>query len=175
MPKASIRDKGLREAHPRRLFFARRLRQNPLHHWFSLDSSGNAMKSIFLALALISTVAHATEDTEQNPCDAVENDVQTLACSAYGKTAAEQLLSENLQSLNERLQTRYGSDKAQLNDITAKIKAAQQLWQKQRDADCAIAAFPAKPGSEAYKIAENDCMAQVSDDRSEFLESIGQE
>ncbi len=133
------------------------------------------MKSLFLALALISTVAHATEDTEPNPCDEVENDVQTLACSAYGKTAAEQLLGENLQSLLERLQTRYASDKAQLNDMTAKVKAAQQLWQKQRDADCAIAAFPAKPGSEAYKIAENDCMAQVSDDRSEFLESIGQE
>ena len=133
------------------------------------------MKSIFLALALISTLAHATEDTGPNPCDEVENDVQTLACSAYGKKAAEQLLNENLQSLNERLQTRYASDKAQLNDITAKIKAAQQLWQKQREADCAIAAFPAKPGSDAYKIAENDCMAQVSDDRSEFLESIGQE
>ncbi|MBT2341246.1 MULTISPECIES: lysozyme inhibitor LprI family protein [Pseudomonas] len=133
------------------------------------------MKSLFLALALISTVAHAAEDIEQNPCDAVENDVQTLACSAYGKTAAEQLLNENLQGLNERLQTRYASDKAQLGDITSKIKAAQQLWLKQREADCAIAAFPAKPGSEAYKIAENDCMAQVSDDRSEFLESIGQE
>lgn len=97
------------------------------------------MKSLFLALALISTLAHATEDTEPNPCDEVENDVQTLACSAYGKTAAEQLLNENLQSLFERLQTRYASDKAQLNDITAKVKTAQQLWLKQRDADCAIA------------------------------------
>ena len=77
--------------------------------------------------------------------------------------------------IRDSLQTRYASDKAQLNDITAKVKAAQQLWQKQRDADCAIAAFPAKPGSDAYKIAENDCMAQVSDDRSEFLESIGQD
>nr|BFE93454.1 hypothetical protein GCM10020185_39900 [Pseudomonas brassicacearum subsp. brassicacearum] len=94
MPKASIHDNGLQQAHPTRLFFSRRLRQNPPHHWFSLDSSGNAMKSLFLALALISTVAHATEDTEPNPCDEVENDVQTLACSVYGKTAAEQLLGE---------------------------------------------------------------------------------
>ena len=133
------------------------------------------MKSIILALALISTVAHATEDTEHNPCDAVENDVQTLACSAYGKAPAEQLLADNLQSLFERLQTLYADNKAQLNDITSKIRVAQQLWQKQRDADCAIAAFPAKPSSEAYKIAENDCMAQVSDDRSEFLEWIGRE
>ena len=35
------------------------------------------MKSLFLALALISTLAHATEDTGPNPCDEVENDVQT--------------------------------------------------------------------------------------------------
>lgn len=133
------------------------------------------MKSILLALALISTAAHAAQDPDHTPCDDVENDVPTLACSAYGKAAAEQLLEENLQSLNERLQVLYADDPAQLDGITGKIRSAQQLWQKQRDADCAIAAFAAKPGSEAYKIAENECLAQMSDDRSAFLESIGQE
>lgn len=133
------------------------------------------MKSIFLALALIATGVQAAEEADDNPCDAVENEIQTLECSAYSRTTAEQLLNDNYQSLTERMQTLYGNNKAQLTDITAKIKTAQQQWLKTRDADCAVDAFPATSGSKAFTIAQNDCVARMSDERSEFLESIGQE
>ncbi|PWE42834.1 hypothetical protein C9I50_09235 [Pseudomonas prosekii] len=133
------------------------------------------MKSIFLAMALIATGVHAAEESDSNPCDAVENDIQTLECSVYGRTTAEDLLKENVQSLNDRLQTTYGKNKAQLNDISEKLKVAQQQWLKTRDADCAVEAFPATSGSQAFTIAQNDCVARMSDERSEFLESISQE
>ena len=133
------------------------------------------MKSIFLALALIATGAQAAEEADDNPCDAVENAIQTLECSAYSRTTAEDLLSENYKSLTERLQMLYGKNPAQLTDVTAKLKVAQQQWLKTRDADCAVEAFPATSGSKAFTIAQNDCVARMSDERSEFLESIGQE
>jgi uncharacterized protein YecT (DUF1311 family) len=133
------------------------------------------MKSIFLALALIATGVHAAEESDDNPCDKVENEVQTLECSTYSRTTAEDLLKANYQSLTERMQTLYGKNPAQLTDITAKLKAAQQQWLKTRDADCAVEAFPATSGSKAFTIAQNDCVARMSDERSEFLESIGQE
>lgn len=133
------------------------------------------MKSILLAMALIATGVQAAEESDTNPCDAVENDVQTLECSVYGRTTAEDLLKDNYQSLTERMQTLYGKSPTQLADITAKIKAAQQQWLKTRDADCAVEAFPATSGSKAFTIAQNDCVARMSDERSEFLESIGQE
>ena len=133
------------------------------------------MKLIFLVLALIATGVQATEESDNNPCDAVENDIQTLECSAYSRTTAEDLLKDNYQSLTERMQTTYGKNKAQLNDITEKLKVAQQQWLKTRDADCAVEAFPATSGSKAFTIAQNDCVARISDERSEFLESIGQE
>ncbi|TWD47279.1 lysozyme inhibitor LprI family protein [Pseudomonas sp. SJZ131] len=133
------------------------------------------MKSIFLAMALIATGVHAADESDNNPCDAVENDVQTLECSVYGRTTAEDLLKENVQSLNDRLQTTYGKNKAQLTDISEKLKVAQQQWLKTRDADCAVEAFPATSGSQAFTIAQNDCIARMSDERSEFLESIAQE
>ncbi|WP_095127152.1 lysozyme inhibitor LprI family protein [Pseudomonas sp. Irchel s3h14] len=133
------------------------------------------MKSIFLALALIATGVHAAEEADDNPCDKVENEVQTLECSTYSRTTAEDLLKANYQSLTERMQTLYGKNPAQLTDITAKLKAAQQQWLKTRDADCAVEAFPATTGSKAFTIAQNDCVARMSDERSEFLESIGQE
>ncbi|RON44571.1 lysozyme inhibitor LprI family protein [Pseudomonas frederiksbergensis] len=133
------------------------------------------MKTMFLALALIATGVQAAEESDNNPCDAVENDVQTLECSAYSRTTAEQLLKENYQGLNERLQSVYGKNKAQLADISEKLKVAQQQWLKTRDADCVVEAFPATSGSKAFTIAQNDCVARMSDERSEFLESISQE
>lgn len=133
------------------------------------------MKSIILALALIATGANAAEESENNPCDAVENDIQTLECSAYSRSTAEDLLKDNYASLNERMQTAYGKNPTQLADITAKLKTAQQQWLKARDADCAVEAFPATAGSKAFTIAQNDCVARMSDERSEFLESIEQE
>ncbi|KJZ37559.1 DUF1311 domain-containing protein [Pseudomonas sp. B21-040] len=133
------------------------------------------MKSIILALALIATGVHAAEESDDNPCDKVENDIQTLECSAFSRTTAEDLLKENYQGLTERMQTAYGKNPAQLSDINAKLKAAQQQWLKTRDADCAVEAFPATSGSKAFTIAQNDCVARMSDERSEFLESIGQE
>ena len=93
----------------------------------------------------------------------------------YSRNAAEQLLTENYESLQARMNALYGSNATQLNNITSKIKAAQALWLHQRDADCAIAVFPATAGTEAFNIAQNECIARVSDDRSEFLETIGQD
>ena len=133
------------------------------------------MRSIFLALTLIATGIHAAEESDINPCDAVENDVQTLECSAYSRSAAENLLGENYLSLGERMQSLYGDNPTQLSDITAKLKTAQQQWLKTRDADCAVEVFPATSGSKAFTIAQNDCVARMSDERSEFLELIGQE
>ena len=52
------------------------------------------MKSIFLALALIATGVHAAEESDDNPCDKVENEVQTLECSVYSRTAAAPFSSE---------------------------------------------------------------------------------
>ncbi len=133
------------------------------------------MKSIFLALALIATGVQAAEEADTSPCDAVENDQQTVECSAYSKTTAEQLLNDNYQGLVDRMQSLYGNNKTQLNDITSKLKTAQQQWLKLRDADCAVEAFPAVVGSKAYTIAQNNCVARMSDERSEFLETVGQE
>jgi len=133
------------------------------------------MKPIFLALALLATGVQAAEEADNSPCDAVENDVQTLECATYNRTTAEQLLKDNVQGLLDRFAGLYGNDKAKLNEITARINTAQQLWQKQREADCAVESFQATPGSKAYTIALNDCMARMSDERSEFIESIAQE
>lgn len=57
---------------------------------------------------------------------------QTLECATYNKTTAEQLLKDNYQVLLERMGSTYGRNKSQLADITARLKDAQQKWEKLR-------------------------------------------
>ena len=158
------------------LFFVRLVRENRSASSECRVEKTMQIKSMLCLVTLLAVgfAAHAAED-DNNPCDAVENDVQTMECSTYSRTTAEDLLKDNYASLSERMQATYGKNAAQLADITAKLKTAQQQWLKTRDADCAVEAFPATEGSKAFKIAQNDCVARMSDERSEFLESIGQE
>ena len=125
------------------------------------------MKSIFLALALIATTAHAAEDPDSTPCDGIENDQQTLECATYNKTTAEQLLRITI-----RVAGAHGFDLRQRQDQTGghyrPSEGCPAKWEKLRDADCAVDTFPAVTGTKAYAIAHNDCLARMSDERSEF-------
>lgn len=136
------------------------------------------MKTFFLGLALTTAMignAYAAQDSDSTPCDGVDSDHQTLECSVYSRTTAEELLKENFQNLLNRVQSQFVANKTQYNDFTNKLKSAQLAWEKLRDADCAVEVFPSAAGSKAYKISENDCIARMSDERSEYIESIAQE
>ena len=136
------------------------------------------MKTFFLGLALTSALASnawAAQDPETSPCDGVDNDNQTLECSIYSRETAEALLKENFQNLLNRVQSQFVANKTQFNDFTSKLKTAHQAWEKLRDADCAVEVFPSAASSKAFRISENDCIARMSDERSEYLESIAQE
>jgi uncharacterized protein YecT (DUF1311 family) len=136
------------------------------------------MNKVFLALVLLASGmagAHAAQNPDATPCDGVDEDKQTLECSKYSRETAEELLKENFQNLLQRVNTQFGANKSQSNSFAEKLKTAQQAWEKLRDADCAVEVFPAAAGSKAFNIAQNDCLARMSDERSEYLESIAQE
>ena len=136
------------------------------------------MKTVLLTLALLATGitgAYAAQNPDVSPCDGVDEDKQTLECSKYSRETAEELLKENFQNLLQRVQSQFVANKTQFNDFTSKLKTAQLAWEKLRDADCAVEVFPSAAGSKAFTIAENDCLARMSDERSEYLESIAQE
>jgi uncharacterized protein YecT (DUF1311 family) len=69
------------------------------------------------------------------------------------------------------VKAQYAEHPALITDMTTKTKAAEQLWTKLRDADCAVETFGTEKGKE-FEIAQNTCLAQRSDDRSEYLQSL---
>jgi len=130
------------------------------------------MRSMLLVLAVLAAGAQAEEST---PCDNVETPQQSFECAAFNKTTADHELDNAYKDLVERVSSQYADHTTQLNDYLARIKNAQDIWKKLRDADCAVQTFQTEKGSQAFQIAQNDCFAQMSDERSEYLQSVGME
>lgn len=131
------------------------------------------MRSLLLVLAVLAAGAHADEGS--TPCDKVETADQSFACAAFNRTTSERQLEDSYKDLVSRLSTQYANHPPQLADYLAKIKNAQDIWKKLRDADCAVQTVVNEPGSQAFQIAQNDCISQMTDERSEYLQSIGSE
>lgn len=133
------------------------------------------MKSMaWLVLLAVAGGAHAAEE-DSTPCDNVETDQQGYACAAYNKQTAERELKAAYDDLIQRIRDQYADDSDKAAALSAKMDAAEKLWVQLRDADCRVETYAEKPGSKAFEAAWNTCLAQRSDERSEYLQSIGQQ
>ena len=127
------------------------------------------MKSMaWLALLAVVSGAQASEE-ESTPCDNVETDQQTFACAAFNKQVAERELQSAYDELTARMRDQFGDEAG----LISRIEAAEQLWRQLRDADCKVETHAEQPGSKAYQTAWNSCIAQRSDERAEYLRSLG--
>ena len=127
------------------------------------------MKSMaWLALLAVVSGAQASEE-ESTPCDNVETDQQTFACAAFNKQVAERELQSAYDELAARMRDQFGDEAG----LMSRIEAAEQLWRQLRYADCKVETHAEQPGSKAYQTAWNSCIAQRSDERAEYLRSLG--
>jgi uncharacterized protein YecT (DUF1311 family) len=133
------------------------------------------MKSMaWLVLLAIMSGAQAGEE-ESTPCDNVETDQQMFACAAFNKQTAERELKSAYDDLIQRIGDQYADEADKANALSGRMEAAEKLWAQLRDADCKVETYAEQPGSKAFEAAWNNCVAQRSDDRSEYLQSIGQQ
>ncbi|MGE8461462.1 MAG: lysozyme inhibitor LprI family protein [Pseudomonas capeferrum] len=133
------------------------------------------MKSMaWLVLLAVVSGAQAGEE-ESTPCDNVETDQQSYACAAFNKQTAERELRSTYDDLTQRIRDQYADEADQATALVERMEAAETLWAQLRDADCKVETYAEKPGSKAFEAAWNTCVAQRSDDRSEYLQSIGQQ
>jgi len=113
------------------------------------------MRFTLLMLALLSFAAQAEESDGPTPCDNVETDQQSYDCSAYNRKTSETEMSESYTDLLDRINSQFPKGSPELKAFTYTVNAGK--------------------GTKAYEIAQNDCRAQKSDERSEFLQSVGLE
>ncbi|CAM3603243.1 hypothetical protein CCOS865_00461 [Pseudomonas reidholzensis] len=133
------------------------------------------MKSMAcLVLLAVALGAHAGEE-DSTPCDNVDSDQQGYACALYNKQTAERELKAAFDDLIQRIRDQYPDEGDKVEALSGRLQAAETLWTQVRDADCKVETLAEKPGSKAFEAAWNTCVAQRSDDRSEYLQSIGQQ
>ncbi|MDN7144111.1 DUF1311 domain-containing protein [Pseudomonas sp. JQ170] len=126
-----------------------------------------------LALVLLAFGAQAQEDESTTPCDNVETDPQAYECALYSRQSAERELTAAFNDQLDRIKEQYSGQPAQIAELSKRLRDAEAVWQQLRDADCKIETYAEKPGSKAFEVAQNTCLAQRSDDRSEYLQSLG--
>lgn len=131
------------------------------------------MKSmLWLLLAPLAFAVHAEDNDQNTPCDNVETAQQNYDCAAYSRTVAERELNAAFSDLLERIKEQYAGQGAKITELSNRLNAAETLWKQTRDADCKVETFDSKPGKD-FDAAQNTCLAQRSDDRSEYLQSLG--
>jgi len=126
---------------------------------------------VWLVLAALAFGAHASEE-DSTPCDNVETDQQNYDCALFSRTTAERELDAAFADLLERIKEQYAGQEAKISDLSKRLNSAETLWKQLRDADCKVETFDSKPGK-PFDTTLNTCLAQRSDDRSEYLQSLG--
>jgi uncharacterized protein YecT (DUF1311 family) len=108
----------------------------------------------------------------QDDCNEITISEQIDRCSDVAKNAADSQLNTSYHQLMARLETQYRAEPDTGTAYTAKVKEAQRVWIKLRDANCPLEAFEIKPGTSAFLVTVNNCIARMSRERSVFLDNI---
>lgn len=108
----------------------------------------------------------------QDDCSEITISEQIDRCSDVAKNAADSQLNTSYHQLMARLEAQYRTEPDTGAAYTAKVKEAQRVWIKLRDANCPLEAFEIKPGTSAYVATVNNCIARMSRERTVFLDNI---
>ncbi|WP_223490338.1 lysozyme inhibitor LprI family protein [Pseudomonas sp. A-RE-19] len=108
----------------------------------------------------------------QDDCNEITVSEQIDRCSDVAKNAADSQLNTSYHQLMARLETQFRVEPDTGTAYTAKVKEAQRVWIKLRDANCPLEAFEIKPGTSAYVATVNNCIARMSRERTVFLDNI---
>ena len=108
----------------------------------------------------------------QDDCNEITISEQIDRCSDVAKNDADSQLNTSYHQLMARLEAQYRIEPDTGAAYTAKVKEAQRVWIKLRDANCPLEAFEIKPGTSAYVATVNNCIARMSRERTVFLDNI---
>lgn len=132
------------------------------------------MRSMLWVLAVLAVGAHAADEDGPTPCDKVETSEQSLKCSVFNRDTAQSGLDEAYNQLMARISAQFSDQKDVLKKYQDSVKAANDIWMKLRDADCAVEILESDSDSDGNDsdTAKNNCLAQRSDERSEYLQTL---
>lgn len=127
---------------------------------------------VFLVALQLLTLQVAHSESSLNPCDNLNNSHQVFMCSEHNKEQADHDLNESYNRLLRRVDKQYSPDPEIRNHFISIIKKSQRTWIVLRDANCAVESFEIEAHSEAHTTTFNNCIARMSQERTEYLDKI---
>jgi len=126
------------------------------------------VRFIALSLGLLSASAAFAEDT----CKVITVSWQYDECVEADRKSADAKLNASYKKLMERFESRWKPEPEQGKAYMAMAKESQRAWIKLRDTTCPLDATDVEPGSQAYTLVLNKCIARMSLERAAFLDAV---
>jgi uncharacterized protein YecT (DUF1311 family) len=104
-------------------------------------------------------------------CGVAASTLEFNLCVKQAKNAADSKLNVSYKQLLARVNAQYQRDAELGAKFLVKLKASQLAWLKLRDTNCAIEAFEYDEAMPAYEVTVNICVAKMSLERSNYLDS----
>lgn len=126
------------------------------------------MKSFILFICLVCPLFVLAGETD---CGVVASTLEFNLCVKQAKNSADSKLNVSYKQLIARVGAQYQRDAELGAKFLIKLKASQLAWLKLRDTNCAIEAFEYDEAMPAYEVTVNICVANMSPERSNYLDS----
>jgi uncharacterized protein YecT (DUF1311 family) len=121
-----------------------------------------------LLLGLMSISNALAEDG----CKEIADSTQVDQCAEIARQAADVRLNDAYKKLLARFESQQYANPGQGKVFMAMARDSQRAWIKLRDTNCPLEATDIEPGTAAHVTTINNCIARMSLERSDYLDSI---
>jgi len=105
-------------------------------------------------------------------CKEITVSAQVDQCAEIARKAADVKLNAAYKRLLARFESQQYANLEQGKVFMAMARDSQRAWIKLRDTNCPLEATDIEPGAAAHVTTINNCIARMSQERSDYLDSI---
>jgi uncharacterized protein YecT (DUF1311 family) len=105
-------------------------------------------------------------------CENIRDSLGVFECSKDKKEYADNSLHENYSLLVARIKSQFERDQPLGEKYLLVVKKSQLAWIDLRNSNCALETFEIEHGSQVYEVVVNNCVARMSEERTDYLSDI---
>lgn len=130
------------------------------------------MKKILFILILLAKPAYSQVASDSIECSTQDNSQKVYECAKENAQNADNALNKEYSDLRKRISLNYKSEPQLKEELLAILNKSQTNWIKLRDSNCRLESFEIEAGTQAFETTVNNCIADESQKRTQYLEKI---
>ncbi|WP_158295281.1 lysozyme inhibitor LprI family protein [Pseudomonas rhizoryzae] len=130
------------------------------------------MKKILFLLTLLAKPAYSQIASESIACSTQDNSQKVYECAKENAQNSDNALNKEYSDLKRRIALNYESEPQLKEEFLAILNKSQINWIKLRDSNCRLESFEIETGTQAFETTVNNCIADESTKRTQYLKKI---